>query len=416
MKISILSDNYPPEMNANARIVSELANYWQETEKVSIITSHPNFPRGKLLENYKNKWIVRKVENNISIIRLKTYLHKNDGFIRRALDFLSFGLHAFLYGIFKKRDDVIVGISPQLFCALSACLIAKVKRCDFIFILCDLWPDSILHTGNLKNGLVFNLLKKIEKYMYRSASLIATLSPNYNQYLINNGISDKKIITSISGVDKQFYPRNKNKNLIDKYSLHCKFVIAYIGNFGIAQNHGDLMEIACALQKNQDDNMHFLMVGDGVNRDKLFSRCQQLQLKNMTVDGPFSGELMPEYWSVCDLAFITLADIESNVTVIPSKMLESMAMAKPIVLYAPHGEAKKFLDESKAGIFVEVGDKEALRNCFETLRKDERLMNHLSENALAFARKYTRKNQADRLLEAIKLSAKRKATNGKNNE
>lgn len=404
MKISILSDNYPPEMNANARIVSELANYWQKTEKVSIITSHPNFPRGKIFENHKNKWVVRKNENNINVIRLKTYIHKNDGFVRRTLDFLSFGMHAFIYGIFKQKDDVIIGVSPQLFCALSACLIALVKRSDFIFILCDLWPDSILHTGNLKKGLVFRLLKKIENYMYKKASLIATLSPNYNQYLVENGICAKKIITSISGVDQQFYPRVKNKALISQYNLRNKFVIAYIGNFGVAQNHEDILETASSLQKEHNLLVHFLMIGDGVNREKLIKECKKLHLQNVTIDGPFSKELIPEYWSVADVAVITLADIASNATVIPSKMLESMAMAKPLVLYAPQGEAKKFLEQSRAGLFIEIGNKVGLKDAFAKLKNDPELIKKFSANALLFSQKYTRKDQADKLLKAIKLS------------
>ena len=414
MKILILSDNYPPEMNANARIVSELAKYWQpQVEKVSVITSHPNFPKGKLFENHKNKWIVRNNEKDIHVIRLKTYLYKNDGFIRRSLDFLSFGVNAFIYGIFKKKDDIIIGVSPQLFCALSACLIAQLVKKDFVLILCDLWPDSILHTGNLKKGLVFNLLKKIENYMYKKASLIATLSPNYTNYLTENGICDKKILTSISGVDQNFYPREKNKNIISKYNLHNKFVIAYIGNFGVAQNHRDILDIANMWQKNKNSQLHFLMIGDGVNREKLVNECKQLNLKNVTIDGPFDGESIPEYWSVSDIALVTLADIQTNATVIPSKMLESMAMAKPLVLYAPHGEAKKFLEQSKAGIFVEVGNKQALKNSFEKLKNDQELINDFAENAFLFSKQYTRENQATKLLKAINLARKNKKHNEK---
>lgn len=56
MKILVLSDNYPPEMNANARIISELLECWVKIHSVTVLTCHPNFPRGKIFNTYKNQW------------------------------------------------------------------------------------------------------------------------------------------------------------------------------------------------------------------------------------------------------------------------------------------------------------------------------------------------------------------------
>lgn len=402
MNILMLSDNYPPEMNANARIFSELASCWHEqTANVSVITSHPNFPSGKLFKPHKNQWHVRSKENGIEVIRVKTYIHENNGFIRRSLDFLSFGISSCIAGLFKKEHDIIVGISPQLFCALSACVIAHVKKKPFVLILCDLWPDAILHTGNLKKGMVFTLLKRMEIFLYKKAHLIATLSPHYNQYLINHGIEEKKIITSISGVDSHFYPRIKNVNIMNKYQLHHKFVIAYIGTFGVAHNHEDLLEVAEMLQKMPDMPNHLLLIGDGIHRGLLTARIKEKQLTHVTLDGPFPAECIPEYWSVADIALVTLADIDSNTTVIPSKMLESMAMGKPVVLYAPPGEAQAFLTQSKGGCFVKAGNKLGLKNTIEMLMRNPERLKTFSHNALVFSGNYTRKQQADALLDKM---------------
>ncbi len=103
MKILMLVDNYPPEMNANARIFSELADILARNGlDTSVVTSHPNFPKGKVFPGYKNKWCSKSLENGVNVIRLKTYMHPNRGIIKRSLDFLSFGLSSFFLAYLKQ--------------------------------------------------------------------------------------------------------------------------------------------------------------------------------------------------------------------------------------------------------------------------------------------------------------------------
>jgi colanic acid biosynthesis glycosyl transferase WcaI len=89
MNILVLSDNYPPEMNANARIISELLEHWAQTHPVTVLTCHPNFPRGRIFNTHKNQWRQKTTLKGVEIIRLKTYMHPNTGFVRRSLDFFS---------------------------------------------------------------------------------------------------------------------------------------------------------------------------------------------------------------------------------------------------------------------------------------------------------------------------------------
>lgn len=154
-------DNYPPEMNANARIFSELAELIAKKGlDISIITSHPNFPRGKIFDGYKNKWKQTTIENKVRVIRVKTHMYPNQGRFRRTLDFLSFGLCSFLFGCFERQYDLIIGVTPQFFCALSSCLLSILKNKPFLLIVCDLWPDAILSNKMISKGGFFNLIKK----------------------------------------------------------------------------------------------------------------------------------------------------------------------------------------------------------------------------------------------------------------
>jgi hypothetical protein len=114
-----------------------------EGHDVTIITSAPNFPEGIVFKGYQNKWLSKDTIYGINVWRVKTYISPNEGFIRRTLDYLSYMLSSFFFGLFAKDADVVIGTSPQFFTVVSAWALAKVKRAPFIFELRDIWPAAI---------------------------------------------------------------------------------------------------------------------------------------------------------------------------------------------------------------------------------------------------------------------------------
>lgn len=403
MRLLMLTDNYPPEMNANARIFSELAEIWADHgDDVSIITCHPNFPRGKVFDGYKNRWYTKEIFNKVKLIRIKTYMSANCGVIKRTLDFISFALSSFFCGLFQPKPDVIIGVTPQFFCALSACLLSIKKKSAFVMIVCDLWPDAVVASGLINKNWIYKLLKKIEYWMYQQANSIIILSENYRSYLNNLGIPDKKIVTSISGASKKFYPRKKNSILLDEYNLSGKFVIGYIGTFGIFYNYQNIFALAKSFKKNAYSHIHFLMVGDGPKRKTLEQQILNQHLNNINICGPFAGEIIPEYWSLVDLAIIPLASIEINKMVLPSKIIEAMAMGLPILLYGPDGEARKFLSQSDSGWYMNSSDKKNLEHLLLSLSTNKQELLDHGAKAFKFAKNFSREKQAEELLTHLK--------------
>lgn len=389
-------------MNANARIASELLEHWAQRFPITVLTCHPNFPTGQIFDGYKNQWRKKSMLKNIEVIRVKTYMHPNSGFIRRSLDFFSFGIVSFFVGLFQKKVDIIVGITPQFFSALSACCLALIKKKPFVMLLCDLWPDSIVANGFMKKNWLYKLLKKIEYWMYRKAVSIVILSKQFRQYLYQAGIDDAKIVTSISGVSNQFYPRPKNPTILAYYRLIDKYVIGYIGTLGISHNHQDLLLLAKSLSKTSSLPFHFLLLGDGIKRTELLQQKNDLNLDNVSIDGPFPADHIPDYWSVIDIAIVPLANTATNRTVLPSKILEALGMGIPIILYAPEGEAKKFLDETQVGWHVPVGDLAALqKRCVEVFTY-KKLISDKKKLAINVANQFTRERQAKDLLAHLK--------------
>jgi colanic acid biosynthesis glycosyl transferase WcaI len=168
MNILFLSENFTPETNAAATRVHERAVYWAKWgHRVTVLTSAPNFPEGKLFAGYKNHWYRREEIDGITVIRVKTFIAANDGVVLRSLDFVSFMVSSVIAGLFQPRPDVVVATSPQFFTAIAGWALAAIRRLPFVFELGDLWPRSIVAVGAIRVDWIIRLLERVELFLYR---------------------------------------------------------------------------------------------------------------------------------------------------------------------------------------------------------------------------------------------------------
>lgn len=409
MRILFLTENFPPETNAAATRVYERAVYWAEWgHDVTIITSAPNFPQGKLHEGWRNCWHQTATMNGIRVVRVKTYISANEGFLRRTLDFVSFMVTAFAAGLFEKRPDVVVATSPQFFAAVAGWALAALRRLPFVFELGDLWPRSILAVGAMKNSKVIRALEALELFLYRRSEAVAALTPSFKRDLVQRGIDPAKIAVVINGVDLPRYaPRDRDPEFTAMWGLGGKFVIGYVGTHGMA--HGLVNVLNAAERLKSDDRLRFLLVGAGAERQMLKDDAARRGLTNVVFGDPQPKEAMPSVWSVCDVALVHLKDDPAFAEVIPSKIFEAMAMGLPLLLASPKGEASDILEAEEAGMWVPAGDPEALADAARNLAEDEPYRLALAGNSLAAAPRHSRQHQARLMLEVLQLAAERRA-------
>ena len=284
MRILFLTDNFPPESNAPATRTFEHCSKWVDMGyKVTVITCHPNFPEGKIHEGYSNKIYDISNMGGIKVIRVVTYVASNKGFSKRILDYLSYAVSSFIFGLFV-RTDIIVATSPQFFTALSARLLSLFKNKPWVMEVRDLWPDSIVAVGSMKyNSLSYKLLKKIEAHLYKSAKKIVVVTDSFKKYLIENQkIGSNKIGVFKNGISSKILNniRIKNSNFIkQKLGLNNKTVISYIGTHGMA--HG-LKFILNSIQHIENKKLHFLFIGNGAEKNNLKKHSEKLKIKNFT--------------------------------------------------------------------------------------------------------------------------------------
>ena len=405
MNILFLSENFPPETNAAATRVFERACYWVRWgHQVTVITCAPNFPRGKLFAGYENRW--RQVEDmaGIRVVRVKTFITRNEGVVLRTVDFLSFLFTGASAALFEKRPDVVVATSPQFFTAVAGWMVGAARGVPFIFELGDLWPASIVAVGAIHHSVALKWLERFELFLYRRSACVVALTQAFKENLTARGTSPDKIAVVVNGVDLfRYAPRPRDEALSELWDLKGRLVVGYIGTHGMAHGLRNVLDTADRLR--DEKNLRFILAGAGAERSALMAEARNRRLDNVVFVPPQPKENMPAIWSLCDVALVHLRNTDTFKGVIPSKIFEAMAMGLPIILATPEGEASRIVAEDRAGIWVPAEDPDALAQAVRRLMYDSEARRALAAQSLAAAPKHTRENQARKMLAVLELAA-----------
>ena len=400
MRILFLTDNFPPEVNAPATRTYEHCIKWIELgHKVTVITCFPNFPKGKIFEGYTNKLYQKENIDGITVIRVWSYITENNGFVKRIIDYISYALTSFLFGLFVKTD-LIIATSPQFFTAVSGRILSFFKGKPWVMEVRDLWPDSIAAVGSMnKSSIPFKILKKIEHHLYLSASKIVVVTDSFKKYVIkDHQITPEKVGVFKNGVLISNFKKPKPNDVMtlkESLGLKNKIVISYLGTHGLA--HG-LKFILESISKISNPDLHFLFIGDGAEKQNLIKYSKTLHSKNFTFLESVTKSEIPLYIDISDYSLVNLKKSDEFKNVIPSKIFENIAMYKPILL-GVEGESKKLIDDYEVGVCFEPENKESFLNAIKDIQKLDRESFKVNCNKMLVD--FERNNIAENLIKFI---------------
>ncbi len=374
MRIAFFTHYFPPEGNAPASRVYEMCRRWAGNgHAVSVVTGIPNVPNGVPYTGYTNRLSQHETMAGIHVHRVWTYLAPNKGTVRRILNYLSFMISASVAGLSGGRPDVVVATSPQFFCGWAGVIVSRLRRVPFVLEIRDIWPESIVSVGAMKKGLATRFLEWMERKMYAAARHIITVGDGYKSQLTAKGIPADKITVITNGVDRDmFRPREPDAELKKQYGLEGSFVCSYIGTIGMACGLDVVLRAARILKDRSRHDIRFLLVGDGALRETLEKKARSESLDNVIFAGLQPKHMVPAFLSVSDASLIHLAKKELFESVFPSKLLESFATAKPIIL-GVRGYAAHLLQAANAGICIEPESEKELAAAVERLASDRNL-------------------------------------------
>lgn len=377
MKILFITDNYYPETNAPAQRTQYHCEYWANDLgcEVEVITGVPNFPIGKCYQNYVNKSYQQENINGVKVHRVWTFIAKNTGRLFRIFDFLSFMLSAVLFSFRAFKADVVVATSPQFFTLIAGFVVSRLKKVKFVIEVRDIWPDSVVAVGVLKESLAIKIIRVIEKNLYKSADKIIIVSPAFISHIKNLGIPEDKVSTVTNGVDRSRFEKFHIPDVKKEFGFGDQTLITYIGTIGLA--HDVLTILAAAELLLPVTNLHFVIAGDGAEREVVCERAEKLE--NVTVLAPLSLDKVAKLHLISDVSIVHLRKHPVFESVLPSKIFESFAAGTPILL-GVDGTARELVEKYTAGIYFEPQNPIKLVEAITTVTNDRKLMEKYSNN------------------------------------
>jgi glycosyltransferase involved in cell wall biosynthesis len=388
MRILFLSHYFPPEVNAPASRTYEHCKQWvQDGHEVTVVTCAPNHPRGTVYEGYHNKLFQREEKNGIQVIRIWTYVTANEGFLKRTLNYLSYMVAAVLVAPLLSKCDVVLSTSPQFFNGLAGYLVSRLKRVPWILEIRDLWPESIVAVGAITNRPVIRSLESLEMFAYRKADHLVVVTDAFKAHMLAKGISSKKVTVIKNGVDFSLYknPPHGHIDLSHELGLEGKFVASYFGTHGMAHHLETVLEAAHELREWKD--IVFLLVGDGAERRRLVTMRDEMKLSNVLMLDQQTKEKMPELWSLSSVSLVLLKKSALFTTVLPSKIFESMAMEKPVIL-GVEGESAELVMSARGGICIEPESSKDLAIQVLKLYRDPSMCQELGSSGRRYVLEY----------------------------
>ncbi|TKB79009.1 MAG: glycosyltransferase family 4 protein [Nitrospira sp.] len=399
MRILFLSHYFPPEVNAPATRTYEHCRQWaRDGHQVTVVTCAPNHPQGRVYEGYRNRIYQRETKDGINIVRVWTFVTANEGFLKRTLNYISYMCSACIVSLVLPKADIVLSTSPQFFNGLAGYIVSKLRRIPWVLEIRDLWPESIVAVGAIKNSVIISLLEWIERFAYRKADRIVPVTESFKTYMLAKGIEARKITVVKNGVDlAQYAPRDGASALAEELGVEGKFVVSYFGTHGMAHHLQTILHAAHRL--NGSKNIIFLMVGDGAERRALLQMRDDMALGNVMMLDQQPKSRMRDFWALSDISLVLLKKSDLFKTVIPSKIFESLAMTKPIIL-GVEGESADLLRAAKAGICIEPEQADELATCVLELSQNPERCQQLGRNGRRYVMEHF-----DRIVLARKLAS-----------
>jgi glycosyltransferase involved in cell wall biosynthesis len=409
MRITLLCQYFPPEMGAPSARTFEHARHWASLgHDVTVITGFPNHPTGVIHSEYRGRFVKRERVEGIDLLRAWVYVAANKGFTKRVLNFLSFFFSSVALGsLLTGRPDVVVGTSPQFFCAVAAYCLSVIKRAPFVFEVRDIWPQSAVELGALKNRMLIRLLEAVEAHLYRRAALIVPVAESTRNYLAGKGVPAEKIRVVPNGIDAKYLASAQAapERLREELGLDGKFIVSYIGTHGMS--HALEVALKAAKRFETDPAVHFLFVGEGAEKENLKQLASELRLDNASFINAQPRERLLSFYGASDVSLVPLKRLPIFKKVLPSKLFELMGAGCPVIC-SVEGEAAALVSNAEAGLCIEPENVDALVEAVVRLRGDRELRVEMSGNGRSFVKThYLRSVLAENYLNALELITKR---------
>lgn len=374
VRLSLYSYNYAPEPTGipyyNTQACTWLAQRlgWQ----VTVHTGIPHYPRWRVPDSHASRDFRHgRGDETIAGVRVERVPHfipapPVGGFQRIRLDASWLLATAWRSLGQRRRPHALVMIAPPFLSGLLGLWLRCRFRVPVFYHVQDLQVDAALDLGMLPPRLG-DLLHWCDRFILRRMDVVSTVSQGMRRRLRAKAGRDRPVVLWPNWADVVAMGEQPRDN--EWRRRWCPdpdhLLVLYSGNLGRKQ--GLEVVLAAAALLRSDARLRFVIVGDGAERLTLEDEARRLGCTNVVFADLVPQEHLPALLSAADLHLIPQRR-EAADRVMPSKLLNIMACARPVVVTAmPRTELARVVQQADCGVVTPPGDAQALADAIRLL-------------------------------------------------
>ncbi|WP_339079443.1 glycosyltransferase family 4 protein [Pseudomonas sp. TMP9] len=366
LKVLIVSQYFWPE---NMRVNDLAEGLVQRGHEVTVLTGLPNYPEGRVFEDYRRSPEHYAEYRGAKIVRVP-FIPRGKRSITLILNYVSFFISGSVLGCWKLRgkefDAIFVYAVSPIMSAIPALVIGKFKRVPVFIWVLDLWPETLKAVGVLSNARLLALVGKGVSWIYNRADYLLLQSKAFSSSVrkyCTLEMPSERLVYFPSWAEDGFSSLPAEDSPLIKRDLQF-FTILFAGNLGEAQDFPAILDVAEALRGKLA--IRWVIVGDGRMSGWLEQQVAERGLDNVYLLGRHPLDAMPPLFATADALLVSLKTNEVFEKTIPGKVQAYLASGKPI-LGMIDGEAARVIGEAGAGLACSSGDRQAFANVVEQM-------------------------------------------------
>jgi colanic acid biosynthesis glycosyl transferase WcaI len=305
----------------------------------------------------------------------------------------------------KSSDVILVVTNPPLL-PFFALLIKWLKRCHFVLLVYDVYPEVLIATGMTpKKSLISRIFRFLNKILYREAAQIITVGRDISVLTAQRlpAAQTNKIHYIPNWAETEIiHPTPKSENaLLQQLEIADKFVVLYAGNMGRTHDLEIIVQAAKAMALSHPQ-VHFVLIGAGARKQWVVDFVQTHQLDNIHVlpFRPYKEKNIS--LNAGDISIVSYLPGMAGVSV-PSRMYNQFAAGRPIIGIADRdSELAAVIEEESVGWVVAPKELEQLIQVIQTASVSTDLISAMGQRADQISRqKYTYRNTCQAYSEVL---------------
>ena len=364
----ILSQYFAPELGAPQLRLRALARELRRHGiEIEVLTGLPNYPTGTTFPGYRGRWRMRETIDGIPIRRTWLYGATGRSARVRLANYFSFTATALVAALLGRKPNRMFVESQPLSLGFVAVAMKWLRGVPYVYNVPDLQVDVARELGFLESGAALSMMTKLENLFLRQAWNVATVTDRFIEHFESRSVPRSKISFLPNGTDTEFLqPLPPDDELLDRWSLHGKKTFVYIGTHAYYHGLSTLIDAAALLRHRED--IAFLLIGDGPEREPVQALARNLNLSNV-VFGSSPYEEMARCYSIAYASLAVLKDLEVARKMRLAKVFPALSCGVPVI-FSGAGETPELLEQYEAGVSVPAEDSAALARAIESLADD----------------------------------------------